>query len=216
MPNPTQRTWKNTELPTSQQPGVPQPKLKCPCGSKSIQLSRNAVKPTMLEGIGGTTIRKHVLISTKGMQEWRRSSKAPPKREKFPQLIEHSSSKSEIGHFGYLNFACSCQTHGDTNYFLFPWDLLWAKSNTKDLEKHWIAHISTTRSPTTKTQMSMWIQIHPAKQKCSQTNNVGRNWWNHNQKTCVDFNQGHARMEEKLQSPTKKGKVPTTDWTFFK
>jgi len=76
-------------------------------------------------------------------------------------------------------------------------------------------HISTTKSPTTKTQISMLMQIHPARQKCTANNKLAWNWVNHNPKPCVHLNQGHAKIKEQAQTTTKNGKVTTTDVMYF-
>ena len=120
---PTQALEK-TEQSTSQQPRGAQPKFKYLCWSKSIQLNRNALKTTKLKRIGWTTIRNHVFTSTKGMQKLRSKPKPPPKMEKSPQQMKCSSTLSQIGQVRYVLFASSCQTHGDVDHSLLPWQLL--------------------------------------------------------------------------------------------
>jgi len=119
---------EKTEQFTSQQPRGAQPKFKYLCWSKSIHLNRNALKTTMLEGIGWTTIRNHMHISTKGTPKLRSKPKPPPEMENSPQQMKFSSTLSQIGQVRYVSFASNCQTHGDVEHSLLPWQLL-AKSS---------------------------------------------------------------------------------------
>jgi len=118
---------EKAELSISQQPRAPQPKLKYPCCSKYILLGRKAIKTQVLYGIGGTTIKNHVFISTKNLWKLRNKPTPQPKMKKSPQQIKCSSTLSQIGQVRHLSFACNCQTHGDVDHLLLPWDQL-AKS----------------------------------------------------------------------------------------